>query len=130
VTSTFRETFAENRLCACSSRRSSVRGRLKWPPGALITGSARRQVCVKSVDVVVHEDAQSAQGRSGRRRMLGLSVASVHRRETGDPSQSRPLTPSEHYSARRHIPVRRTCSGTTQCRSGREPANTVAGEIK
>ena len=53
---------------------------------------------------------------------LGLGSRSVHRRETGDTSESRPLTPSEHYSARRHTPVRRTCSGTTQRKSGGGPA--------
>jgi hypothetical protein len=58
--------------------------------------------------------------------MLGLSVASVHRRETGDPSQSRPLTPSEHYSARRHIPVQRN-EVQERLESMR---GTVAGEIK
>jgi hypothetical protein len=59
--------------------------------------------------------------------MLGLSVASVHRRETGDPSQSRPLAPSEHYSARRHIPVQRNDAVQERLESMR---GTVAGEIK
>jgi hypothetical protein len=65
VTSNYKETFAENGLCACSSRRSSVRGRLKWPPGALITGSARRQVCVTSVDVVLPKRRRVGVGAGG-----------------------------------------------------------------
>ena len=65
VTSNYKATFAENGLCACSSRRSSVRGRLKWPPGALITGSARRQVCVTSVDVVLPKRRRVGVGAGG-----------------------------------------------------------------